>query len=120
MICGIIEEGDRRVAARTATIDRLKAANQVDENKKRRLKEFLLMWLRSENQKKHQTAFFQVWRQASPPAAVCKLDDASMLPEDFQRLKVEPHNGAALEWWRKTGEVPEGFEIREGEHLRIK
>lgn len=72
-------------------------------------------------QRSVETQLFKVWVQANPPAAECTIDP-ELLPVQFKKIVIDvsPDKKAALEYWKSTGEPPAGFEIRKGEHLRIK
>lgn len=118
-VCALVEEAERRIAGRTATLDRLRRANEVDANRVKRLKGFLLAWMTTTGAKRHQTDLHTVSRQASPPSATC-IVDPSELPDDFKRVKVEADSRAAIAYWRETGTPPAGFEIHASEHLRLR
>ena len=117
--CGLIREWESEITARQAEIDRLKLGIAVREISIRRLKNYLRDSLATIDQKSHQTALFAIWRQANPTSAQCVAEPAELNPE-YQRTKIEANCQAALAYWKVHGECPRGFEIKQGEHLRIK
>ena len=117
--CGLIREWEAEIAARQAEIDRLKVGIAVRQNCVRRLKDYLRESLSTIDQKRHQTALFTIWRQANPTCADCVTDPAQ-LDSEYQRIKIEADCQAAHAYWKEHGECPRGFEIKQGEHLRIK
>ena len=115
----LVREAESRVAARQAEIDRLAAANKTDANAARRFREHLLAVMTLAGTRKIRTALFQAWIQASPPSATCTVDP-EQLPPEFRRVRIEADRTAALAHWKDTGQAPEGFEILQSEHLRLK
>jgi len=117
--CGLIREWEAEITARQAEIDRLRVGIATRENCIRRLKDYLRDSLATLDQRKHQTALFAIWRQANPISAQCTAEPEQLDPE-YQRTKIEANCQAALTYWKTKGECPRGFEIKQGEHLRIK
>jgi Gp157 protein len=117
--CGLIREWEAEIAARQAEIDRLKLGIATRQNSIRRLKDYMRDSLTTINQQRHQTALFTVWRQANPTSANC-VGEPEQLDRAYQRIKIEADCQAALAYWKEHNECPRGFEIKQGEHLRIK
>lgn len=117
-VCAIVREELSLESAVTAEIDRLRKMQVAHASRAARLKEYLKLTLEATGQKKLEMARFKVRIQANPPAASCVIDPKD-LPDEFKWVRVEPDNRAAIDAWKKTGQAPEGFEIRQGTHLRI-
>ena len=124
--CMAIREKDAKVAVLQAEIEQHKAeikriqALQVPiENDRDRMKDRLMQAMVMSGQPKVATPLFRVNVQASPPSARC-LVDPETLNVHFQRKKIEPDAKAAIEWWKVHGEPPTGFEVVQGDHLRIR
>lgn len=118
-ICGLIREWEAFVSVRKAEIDRLKAGIATHENNIRRLKDYLLQDLQKLGEQRSETALFKVWRQASPPSAVCEAP-ADLLPDYLRKVTVAPNLSAAIDEWKRTGQAPAGFTVSQAEHVRIK
>lgn len=118
-ICGLIREWEAFVSVREA--ERMRLLEGIGTYKRNivGLKEYLRRTLLELGTHRYDTPLFKMWRQASPPAAKCQVDPAT-LPDGLRRVTVEPDVRAALEQWKATGEAPTGFTIEQGEHLRIK
>lgn len=118
-ICSIIRESECSRIARQAEIDRLQTANRTDANLIERLKLYMLTALTFADAREHRTELFKIYRQSNPPSMV-PVVDPEFLPEEFKRVKIEADRTAALNSWKNTGKIPEGFRKEQGEHLRIK
>lgn len=119
VICKLVQEAGAAAAARQAEVDRLKAGIRAAENRAARLKDYLLRCMLASGQRKVRTDVFSVTVQASPPSVTCTVDPET-LPNLYQRVRIEPDKQHALQVWRQTGVVPDGFEIERGDHLRIR
>jgi hypothetical protein len=119
-VCKLVRTWEALAAARKAEAQRLQqGAGTLDANA-RRLKEYLRQCLDVAGLPRHETPLFKVWRQRSPASLRCVVDPAK-LPAGFRRETVEPDFRAALDVWRDSGVVPDGFEAAEAaEHLRIR
>lgn len=131
--CGLIAEWEVEAAGRKgsiaglqALIDQHRAALQTRENKVKGMKTYLIECLRLANLKRHETGKNRIRRQNNAPRAVCVVDPVT-LPAELVKPPPppppipEPNCDAALKAWKDSGEerVPDGFEIKQGEHLRI-
>ncbi len=120
-VCGLIAQWKSEVAARQAEIDRLRAGIESRENRGKRIKQYLQDCLAMLGERKHATAIWTCWVQKNPPSA--KLDESltpQMLDAQFQRVKYEPDNRAAIEYWKENGIAPTGFIVEQSESLRVK
>jgi len=120
--CKLIREQEADIAARQAEIDRLQAGLTTAENRKERLKDRLKVAMMLSGQRSVETPLFKVWLQNSAPSAKCLVDDPATLAPEFQKVKttVTANTVHALDVWKTTGTIPEGFEIKTSESLRIK
>lgn len=131
--CGLIAEWEVEAAGRKgaiaglqALIDQYRAAQRSRENKIAAMKVYLIECLRLANLKRHETGKNRIRRQSNAPRAVCLVDPAT-LPAEFLKPPPppplpEPNCDAALKAWKDSGDAevaPDGFEIKQGEHLRI-
>jgi hypothetical protein len=120
--CGQLRNLDALHAARQAEIDRLKAGQATLGNAAKRIKERLHVALQVAGLQGHRTGLFSIYRQANPPSVAWTGSDPAAIPEPFKRTRVEvtPDLKAVLDAVQAGGECPAGFEVRHGEHLRIK
>ena len=119
--CQIREEAESRIAARTAVIDRLKAANATDWNLSERLKARLFEAMQIAGTPKIKTDLFSVWIQKSPPALDVPADlDPAELPPRFQRVRVEIDRAKLMDAHKAGETLPVGVTVTQGRHLRIK
>jgi hypothetical protein len=121
---GYIRRLEAVAAGRQAVADRIQAEADAHKAKVRAVKN-KIEWLKGNlnaelsalGVRAHKTATFSVWQQASQ-SAEC-LVEPETLPERFRRTKVEADRKAALDEFKATGQVPDGFTIRHGSSLRI-
>ena len=115
----LITEWQAVHAARKHEIDRLKAANETEQRNIDRLKRGLLESMTGWNEQRIDTHRFKVWRQVNPPSIDCA--DPSKLSPVYQRVKIEADKSSAMDVFKATGELPEGFAFKPTtESLRIK
>ena len=88
------------------------------ENLAKRLKETLHADLIKNNELTTTAGNFRIARHTGQPSVVL-LVDASDLPTDYQRVKIEADK-TELKNALKRGEIINGVELRETEHVRIK
>jgi hypothetical protein len=119
-ICGLLAEWDREAAARQAEIDRLQKGIDARIANRERLKGYMMVNLAALDMKAVETPRWKVARRASTPS-VHLTGDVNDCPSEYIRVKtvVEADRSKALRCWRDTGKAPAGFEVRQGEHLRI-
>lgn len=116
--CCLIREADAEATVRRAEEERFRKGRQVAENRARRLKLRLLEALQTAGTQKVEAGPFRV-RLQNNPASLQPTIDTELLPEQFQRVKVEPDCAAAKEYYQQTGQAPEGFQVITGQHVRI-
>ena len=117
-ICVIIREQETEATGLASEIARLtsrvKAANRTVE----RLKTYLRNEMERAGVPKLQTSLFKI-RVQNNPLSLLFTGDADLLPVEFKRITVEPDRKAAIEHYKTTGELLDGFAVTTGTHLRI-
>jgi hypothetical protein len=116
--CCLLREWESAIAARQAEIDRLKMGIETRRNNVTQLKEYMRDNLAQLNIKKHETALFCVRVQSNPPSAKPNVP-VEELPDEFIRIKKEPNNAAAIDYYKSHGTAPRGFDVQIGSHLRV-
>jgi len=126
VLCQLSREDDSEVAVRQseidrlmAEVDRLRAGVVTAKNRAKRRKDYIQTCMEQAGLAKVKTDLFLVYTQANPPSAECVIP-LDKLPERFLKVAVSADTVAAVKHWKETGEKPDGFEIRQGQHLRIK
>lgn len=117
-----LDEYEMLIQRRKDRIAELRAMNDRDERDAEWLKGYVMGCLRAAGLDGVKTAFVSASICKSPPSARCVVD-AHDLPESFQRVipaRCEPDAKAAIAFWKETGLIPVGFEITQGEHLRLR
>ena len=118
-ICAFHDELERYASAANASAQRLLALASKKQRQADRLKDYLFRELQKLQIKKLVTASFAIRVQANPPG-MRPLVDPEQLPLAYQRRpKIEANSLAALQHYRTTGLVPDGFELKQTESLRI-
>jgi len=108
-------EGDAETIKKE--VDRLSALRKTNENKQKRLKEYLWQNMAYLGMEKIDTPLFKFAIQNSAPSL--KITDTSKIPLRFQKL--EPViDKAAIKESLKNGEEVEGARLIQGKHLRIR
>lgn len=99
-------------------IRRLQAMKRREENRAEGLKSYLMHCLRRMDLDGSKGRIFRVriQRNSAPSIAWRGPGDP---PEAFQRVRVELDGEKAREVVKAGGMLPEGFEVKHGEHLRI-
>lgn len=103
-----------------AEAKRLRALERTRRNKAERCRQRVFDALALAEIKKHETPHHLVWLQDNPPALEFTAGDPELLAEHLQRWKCEPDKKLALDEYKATGTVPEGFELKHGRHLRVR
>lgn len=118
-ICRLIRELDAQTAPRRAEAERLMALVRAGESRQRWLKDYLQRCLDHAGLKRFDTELFKVRIQANSQPTVIYDGDVSDLPPGLRRVTIEADKRAALEVLKAGGELPEGFRVETGKHLRI-
>lgn len=118
--CCLIEESERDSVAVQATIDRLAARVKANRTFADRLKSRMKDALKLAKLSRFESANHKVRIQINPASCVCVESDLGKLDPMFTRVTVEPAKAAAMNWFRTTGEMPEGFVLAApSDHIRI-
>jgi hypothetical protein len=99
-------------------VERLDARATMFRRKAESLRHFLHNAFIQTGKDKVKTAKFTVYRQSNP-ASVRWTKPLEDLPLEFRRVKVEPNIKLAGDLVKEGQPVPDGFEVVQGEHLRI-
>jgi predicted RNase H-like nuclease (RuvC/YqgF family) len=117
--CAVIAEfeADADVLAREEA--RLAAKRFTHENRVRHLKKALMDSLKNVGQTQHRTPKWFVRIAKSPPK--CSVTENGKIADEFKEVTQTTRFNLkkAIEVYKATGQAPDGFEITEGEHLRI-
>lgn len=102
-----------------AEVDRLKARAESSRRKAASLLAYLHTQFTRAGRDKLKTPRFSTWVQANP-VTVRWTRELTDLPEGFARITIEPNKEKAREVLRTGGTLPDGFEVVQGTHLRIR
>lgn len=131
---------DRLKAGIPEEIKRLQAGMNTLQNNEDRLKDRMLEALKIAGMQEIETPLFKVYRQRNPLAVDYVGDDPAALPPELKCVTTAANTAAVLEmakkqiepWKDKKGKLPEGFDVagacelpeffqvKSMEHLRIK
>jgi hypothetical protein len=85
-----------------------------------RLKAYTQEHMERADVRKVEGALATVWVQKNGRPSIRWTRPEDDLPEAFRRVRIEPDTQAAYDEWRVGAELPEGFEVEHGSHLRIR
>lgn len=117
--CKIIRTFECEACAAQAEVDRLQKLVQVRTNAAKRLKAWLLQNLQRLGLERVETDLFRVRIQQNGRPSINYSGDPEALPPFMRRVKVEVNGDAAYELWKGGQELPPGFQVTRGSHLRI-
>lgn len=83
------------------------------------LKEYLMRELERAGYRKVERDTVKVRIQKNSRPAIRWTEKNENLPGEFARIVVSPDTQKAYEAWKAGESLPEGFEVEEGQHLRI-
>lgn len=135
--------------AARAEADRLRSLASSREKAADRLKDYLLLQMQRVGVEKLDLDTAKVWRQPNGRPSITYEGDLESVPPAFRavkvrstkvtgadvdallavleampaladRVEVEADTQAAYEAWKADAELPEGFRVERGEHLRIR
>lgn len=138
----VIRTLEGQAEAARVEADRLKDLQRTRSKAADRLKDYLQAQLRMANVKKIEADTCVVRRQRNGRPSISYVGKMEELPEAFravrirggklagldpeelppevqERASVEADTSAAYEEWKAGAELPEGFRVERGEHLRI-
>lgn len=126
-ICRLRQQWLREIEACESELERLKKRVQTKVNAEARIKRYLLDALTAIGLTHYETDLFKVRIQQNPPSVEWTRPVAE-LPLAFQRTEIKPDLAAAKAMLKDAGGdavkaklegLPEGFEVKQGQHLRI-
>ena len=118
-ICKIIRQMECDNVICKSEVDRIRDMVHSREVAIDKLKNYLMQSLESCGERNFETILFKGWIQNSPPS-INFNGDISKLSYPLVRIKTEVDKTLALSLWKKGEDLPEGFEVKQGCHLRIK
>lgn len=118
-IAGLIREAELEAVYYGSEADRLTKRKRVATAKADRLKTYLKTTLKALDRPSIQTARFKIRVQSNSMPTIRWHGVYQDLPERFLRVEPSLDSAAALAELKAKGELPEGFEITKGDHLRI-
>lgn len=118
--CKIIQMRLRTAEARKLEARRLSDLAAVDVATADRLKQYVLMSLDAIGVDRIETQSFKVGIQMNGQASITWTKPLAELPAEYIRTIIEPDNSKAREDLKAGKELPEGFDVSRGRHLRIR
>lgn len=114
-----VKESEANAAAALIEANRLSGIAKRFTTKAEGLKSYLLFALRRSGRSSVKTLRVTVREQKnSRPAIRCALAP-EMVPEKFRRVSTTVDLALAYEEWKRGNELPNGFVVEAGTHLRI-
>jgi len=110
----------RQAEGAKAESKRLYELGQARGNAADRLKEYMLRCLQIANIKKVETDLVRVSRQKNGRPSIHWTRDIEAVPAEFLRIVKEVDGQKAYLALKARGELPVGFEVVTGEHVRVK
>lgn len=98
---------------------RIRAIRTALENQASRMKDYLQFQLARAGRDKVETPKARVRIQANSRPSIRYTGDPADLPDAFKRVRVDVDGTAAYEAWKREEELPEGFVVETGSHLRV-
>lgn len=118
-ICRLMAEISARAEGRINEAERLTALGRAGLRTVGRLKSYLKDSLERMGVKKIETPLFKVRVQNNSQPSIEYTGDVSQLPPTFRRTIIEPDKKAVLTAWKAGEELPPGFVVEVGQHLRV-
>lgn len=117
-ICKLRQNWLRSAESCEAEADRMKARAKSFRGRADSIKAFLHAAFVRWDVHQLKVPAFTVWRQKNP-VSIRWTKDVAALPEEYRRVTVEPDLKKAKAALEAGEQLPDGFEIVQGEHLRI-
>lgn len=118
-ICGLIQHLLGNVHAAKAEAKRLEALALIREKAATRLKLYLMENIKKMGRTSVETPLFRVRIQANSRPSISWPGEIEDLPVKYLRIKQELDGNAVYNAWRTGENLPEGFLVELGQHLRI-
>ena len=116
--CRLIKMLDHQAASRRAEADRMRLLAHQDETRADALRAYLIYHMQKLDKPSLSTEYFKVRVCESPPSVTFDGNPGE-LPEKFVVVKKEANKRHALELWNRGEQLPDGFTVKQGQHLRI-
>ena len=100
--------------------DRLKARRTAAENRERRLKDYLHACMTRMGIPKIDGDRAKVAIQKNGRPSITWMGEEDAIPDAFRRVTVSVDGTAVYNEWRAGSELPEGFEVEVGTHVRVR
>lgn len=117
-ICCLLAQLQREEEAYKAEADRLYQKAQTARRSHEGLKDYAKLQLEKMGLDKIKTGRFALRITANSRPRI-SWDGPQAPPKKFQRVKIELDGGKAYEFFKAMGQLPPGFTIHQGTHLRI-
>jgi hypothetical protein len=112
-------EAKAEAAAVKQEEDRLKARRTAAENRERRLKDYLHASMRRLGVDRIEGDRAKVRVQDNTRPSITWVGEDDAIPEGFKRVTVSVDSTAAYDQWKAESELPEGFRVEVGSHVRV-
>ena len=113
-------EAKAEAAAVKQEEDRLKARRTAAENRERRIKEYIHACMTRLGVSKVDGDRAKIAIQKNGRPSITWMGDADAIPEAFRRVSVSVDGAAAYNEWKAGAELPEGFRVEVGTHVRVR
>lgn len=112
-------EAKAEAAAVRQEEDRLAARRKAAENRERRLKDYLHACMTLAEVERVEGDRAKVRIQANSQPSIAWLGDDDAIPEAYRVVSVRPDLSRARDEHKAGAELPEGFQVTQGSHVRI-
>lgn len=119
-ICRLLQEMEAHATAKRAEAKRLAGGAKTLEDRYEWLRSYLQRHLERIGMKEYRTPLFSATRTANSQPSVTFVGDVAALPPGLRKVTIEVDKKACLEVFKAGGQLPEGVEVKTGEHLRIR
>ena len=113
-------EAKAEAAAVKLEEDRLKARRTAAENRERRLKDYLHVCMIRMGIPKIDGDRAKVAIQNNGRPSITWMGEDDAIPDEFRRVSVSLDGTAVYNEWRAGAELPEGFRVEVGTHVRVR
>jgi len=99
--------------------DRMSAIQRAFENTAKRLKNYALAYMKAQDVQKVETNRCKVRIQTNSRPSIKYMGEPGTAPQEYRILTASVDMGLAYEQWKAGDELPDGFVVETGEHLRV-
>jgi hypothetical protein len=115
----LAREAKASAAAWKQEEDRMRAHRTAAENRERRLKDYLHASMRRLGVDRIEGERAKVRVQANTRPSITWAGEPEAIPEAFRRVSITPDGTALYDEWKAGSELPEGFVVEVGSHVRV-